>query len=350
MGNPFTSLPKEAFWQPSVAKIDPFDIDHVWAPKWPINTQTRIATFGSCFAQHFGAALRNRGFGWVNGEPAPQPLPLHLRQLYGYEVFSARTGNIYTSRQLRQWLMWSAGSIPVPDEVWFKDGRFYDPFRPSIEPDGFCSEEELTSLRQATINSMKGVIETAEVFIFTMGLTEAWVNKEFGYHYQSCPGTVAGEFDQNLHKFHNQTAVEIADDLQFCFNLMREINLDIKIILTVSPVPITATASGKHVMVANSFTKSTLRNVCGEMEMKFSFCDYFPSYDIVTSPPFRSMFYGKNLRNLSRFGVEFVIDHFSRALLHSKDYDPERPSTPDKNFVAEDPLCDDAILDKFSVR
>ena len=43
----------------------------------------------------------------------------------------------------------------------------------------------------------------ASVFVFTLGLTEAWVSRADGAVFPACPGTVAGSFDAGRHHFHN---------------------------------------------------------------------------------------------------------------------------------------------------
>jgi hypothetical protein len=44
--------------------------------------------------------------------------------------------------------------------VWEKDGRFYDPFRPNIEPDGFASAEEMENSRQACIRAFREGVDS----------------------------------------------------------------------------------------------------------------------------------------------------------------------------------------------
>ena len=53
-------------------------------------------------------------------------------------------------------------------------------------------------------------------------------------------------------------------------------------ILTVSPVPLVATAAGKHVLVATTYSKSVLRVACEEVCQKAADVMYFPSYEIIT--------------------------------------------------------------------
>lgn len=150
----------------------------------------------------------------------------------------------------------------------------------------------------------------ADIFVFTLGLTEAWVARADGAVYPTCPGTIAGTFDESAHAFHNFTVAEILSDFEQFIEELRRINPGIRLLLTVSPVPLTATASGKHVMVASSYSKSVLRAVAGQLADTHDFIDYFPSYELVAAHPMRAMFFEPNLRAVANEGVELVMKHF----------------------------------------
>ena len=154
--------------------------------------------------------------------------------------------------------------------------RFYDPFRPNIEPGGFTSEEELLATRAQTLRALRSMFETTRVFVFTLGLTEAWVNRDDGSIYPTCPGTLAGQFAPELHQFKNYTYPEIYSDLSDVVRTIKEVNPNIKIILTVSPVPLVATASSNHVLLATIYSKSTLRAIAGDAAVQMNGIEYFP--------------------------------------------------------------------------
>ena len=130
--NPYENLPDKAFWKLTVGTNNPLELGQFWDPKFPIEPSHRISTFGSCFAQYIGAALKDRNYNWHCAENAPPNLSESNKLKYNFELFSARTGNIYTTTLFKQWVDWALGFEEVPDEVWEKDGRFYDPFRPLL--------------------------------------------------------------------------------------------------------------------------------------------------------------------------------------------------------------------------
>jgi hypothetical protein len=221
---------------------------------------------------------------------------------------------MYTVSLLKQWLGWSEGKLPVPTEVWTREGRYYDPFRPNIEPDGFASESEVVRSREVAIEAFRESVLTANLFVFTMGLTESWFNTEQGYEYPMCPGTVAGEFDESCHGFVNQDHGFIVDSMADVLRELRRVNPKLRVLLTVSPVPLTATKSGKHVLVASMESKSILRAVAGRAANSRGFVDYFPSYEIINAAPYRGAFFEPNQRSVSKTGVQHVMSNFFHCL------------------------------------
>jgi hypothetical protein len=324
--HPYENLGKESFWATAVAKPNMFEIEHLWEPKFNIGERHKVVAFGSCFAQHFGRALKARGYEWLITEPAPFGLSEENAKRFNYGVFSARTGNIYTVSLLKQWVDWAAGGSSVPEETWSANGRFYDPFRPNIEPDGFESQTEMIASRELAIEAFGKAIKSANVFVFTLGLTESWHNREHDYEYPMCPGTVAGQYDPQNHQFINQTYPFIRKTLRIAIQRIRALNPEIKFLVTVSPVPLTATMSGNHVLVATMESKSILRAVAGNIAREIEYVDYFPSYEIINAPPFRGIFFESNLRSVSKTGVDHVMNTFFACL--NRKFRPDAATLP----------------------
>jgi len=360
--NPYTSQPARAFWSPAIAKRNFLDIEGLWTPKYAFPKNRKIATFGSCFAQHIGRAFDRRGYKWLRTETAPRMLSEENAKRFNYGVFTARTGNIYTSSLLAQWVGWALDDVAVPDEIWEKDGRFYDPFRPNVEPDGFASAQELIISRNETIRAFGEAVRTAGVFVFTLGLTESWWNRAGGYEYPMCPGTVAGTFDAAQHEFRNQRFGTIGKTLRESIRRMRQENPKLRFLLTVSPVPLTATATDNHVLVATMESKSILRAVAAETIEDRSFIDYFPSYEIINSPVYRGSFFEPNQRSVNHHGVDHVMNMFFSCLnakfpekgsiLATPKPTTERKSGPAQAdetgaLSADDLVCEEELLASF---
>lgn len=352
--NPYKQLDERYFWAPAVGRRSMFDIRELWDPKFRIAKHHRVVTFGSCFAQHIGKALKERGFNWHLVEKSPPEMSLENAKKYNYGIFSARTGNIYTASQLLQWLGWADGSQSVPDEVWKSGERYFDPFRPNIEPDGFSSEEEMAQSRLMAVEAFRQAVVSCSVFVFTLGLAESWRDREYGCEYPMCPGTVAGEFSKHRHVFENHDFPSIRRALTDAVRKIRSLNPSARVLLTVSPVPLTATMSGNHVLVATMESKSILRAVAGQLSRQFRFVDYFPSYEIINAPAFRGSFFEPNQRSVNPFGVAFVMNSFFDCMLEK--FPVEESSVASVNrarsadLATDDAICEEELLGAFSPR
>jgi hypothetical protein len=349
MSHPYQTLPESAFWKSAISGRSIFDIANIWTPRHAIRRSDRIATYGSCFAVHIGAALRAHGYNWHVSEPPPHGLSEESARELGYNLFSARTGNIYTASLLRQWAQWACGiSDPPEEEIVSANGRYYDPFRPRLEPDGFESPEELQSSRAQAVRSFRASIVESRHFIFTLGLTESWRNLKHGYEYPVCPGTACGTFDASVHGFKKMSFQEIYGDLQSAISIMRQANPSLEFIFTVSPVSLVATYSGNHVLPATVESKSVLRAVAAEL-MSLPCVDYFPSYELISSPVFRGVFFQGNQRSVHQAGVNFVMKHFFAAL-HPEAMAADAGGPPPLQTRAAEARCEEELLEAFGSR
>jgi hypothetical protein len=116
--------------------------------------------------------------------------------------------------------------------------------------------------------------------------------------------------------------------------LLKSLNPTARMLLTVSPVPLIATASSEHVLVATTYSKSVLRAVAGSLAGRLSDCHYFPSFELVSSHPSRGMFFDPDLRSVNARGVSFVMEHFFRAMGKSAG-----------ESVADDLVCDEEEIE-----
>ncbi|MBQ1090469.1 MULTISPECIES: GSCFA domain-containing protein [Streptomyces] len=352
MSHPYARLPARSFWRTAVAEPGPADITDLWTPKFAIGTNAPVVTAGSCFAAHIGRALLSEGMHWYDAELPPPGLTPAEQAARGYRRFSFRTGNIYTAAALRQWVGWALGEEKPPEEVWQDNGAFYDPYRPSVEPDGFASREDLLAAREVTLAAIRTALARANVLVFTLGLTEAWHDTATDTVLPTCPGTVRGTFDPSRHVLRQHTVARVVDDLTAVLALARGVNPRLRTVLTVSPVPLTATATGRHALVATTHSKSVLRAAAGQLADASHDVDYFPSYEIVAGFPYRAAFFAPNLRTVTPEGVAFVMRHFLGALRPGSDpvtrsqLPAPAPATPVTG--GEDHWCDDAVLDYYN--
>ena len=311
--SPYENLPSSAFWRPAVAEQSPWETG-IYRKRFEITRETKVATAGSCFAQHIATWMRRDGFNVLDVEPSPQFLRGKPLLSFGYGLYSARYGNIYTVRQLLQLAQESLGRFDPGDIVWAKGDQYIDALRPNVEPEGLPSPEIVRQHRADHLRQVALLLAKTDLFVFTFGLTEAWVHRELGTVYPTAPGTIAGTFSDDTFVFKNFTFSEIKADFVAFRELLKTLNANVKFLVTVSPVPLTATASGKHVLAATVYSKSVLRAVVGELYDEFDDVDYFPSYELIGTPFTRRSFYHDNLREVRKEGVETAMRNFWRSM------------------------------------
>ena len=140
----------------------------------------------------------------------------------------------------------------------------------------------------------------------------------------------------------NQAAAEFIDFL----DRLRSVNPKSKVIVSVSPVPMIATYENRHVLVSNSYTKSTLRCAADEVASSRPNISYFPSYEMVTGSANGAQYYTDDQRTITETGVRVVMklffDHYTegkatrRANVHALKIDVARESAEAAKVVCDE--------------
>lgn len=308
--HPYKSLPSYAFWRRSFEGVPAGEVDVVAKFPFTIGREDKIATAGSCFAQHIARRLSASGFNYYVGERAHPILGDEIAKQFNYGVFSCRYGNVYTSRQLLQLFKRAYGEFKPVDDAWEVDGRFIDPCRPAIQPDGFVTLDEMHADRERHLAAVRRMFEELDVFVFTMGLTEGFINRADGAAYPVCPGVSGGTFDDDKHAFHNESVAEVVANVSEFLARLRSVRPHSRVILTVSPVPLVATKEDRHVLQSTTYSKSVLRVAAQELVGRHADVAYFPSYEVITGNFNRGAYYQDDLREVREEGVEHVMRLF----------------------------------------
>ena len=349
--SPYRGLKKREIWRTAVEKRKAFSDTEMFQPRFPLTAETRVATAGSCFAQHVGKSLRSAGLKVLDVEPSPIGTDSTLAKDFGYQTYSARYGNIYTSAQLLQLLKEALGRFKPAEPVWALRDRYVDSQRPSVEPTGLDTPEQVILHRKKHLNCVLEMMKSCDVFIFTFGLTEAWLEKETNTVFPLAPGTLAGTFDPDKHVFKNFRVHEVVASFNEFIQLARSLNPNIKFLITVSPIPLAATASGEHIEVATSKSKAVLRAACDELASEHEYVDYFPSYEIITSQWAKGQFYQPNLRDVTPKGVSTVMNVLLRSYGLAQDQEEvlaPSQSAPAKEDYEDDVRCEEILLDSLA--
>jgi hypothetical protein len=136
--------------------------------------------------------------------------------------------------------------------------------------------------RRAEVDKVYTALLASEAVIITLDVVEAWYDKTADLYLNRIPPGAFLLADRKRFEMHILDVHETQHLLERMVNALTAIGVR-KILLTVSPVPLEATYSGKDCAVANMYSKSvlvvsanTLSRLCPEV-------DYFPGYEIVMS-------------------------------------------------------------------
>lgn len=233
-----------------------------------LNKKTPIASIGTCFAEEFAFHMQSIGYNYIKEEKDKF-------------AASANWGRVYTVPNLLQIVRYSTeDDFPVVVEE--SEKGWFDPLRETMGTPFFLNkkiaEEAIIKHRQASCRAFK----KCSILIITVGQNEAWCDSSTNMIWARNPPenileTRRGEFSVKEFNF-NENLME----LRKVVNILKDINSEIKIIFTVSPVASYATFSDKDVISNSLVNKCILRAVVNELiASELSNLFYFPSFEIV---------------------------------------------------------------------
>ncbi len=311
MTNPYFGLPDHCFWSRAMTLPAPGRIDPVVRAAAFIDPLHKVATMGSCFAQHLARHIQMQGLHYFVPEIPPEDMTKQEAVRLNYGVFSARYGNVYTVRQALQLFYRAFGIFQPQDDVWAKKQGFVDAFRPQINPVEEATVEAVRDARQSHLSHVRDVFVQSDWIVFTLGLTEAWQSRLDGAVYPVAPGVSGGTYDPQYYDFINFDCRQVVQDLTELIRRIGEVNPRCRILLTVSPVPLIATYEPRHVWVSTTYSKAVLRVAAEEATKAFPNVFYFPSYEVITSPAAGGKYYADDLRQVTDIGVKHVMRLFT---------------------------------------
>jgi hypothetical protein len=225
------------------------------------------------------------------------------------------------------------------------DGGYVDPFRPRIGGKPFGSLEVLRADRKRHLVAVRQMFEAADVFVFTLGLTECWMSRHDHAVVPLPPGALGAKVSADAYEPKNFTVAEVIADLQGLLNKLELTNPKLRIVLTVSPVPLMATFEDEHVLAATTYSKSVLRAAAGEIAQKNANVAYFPSYEIITGSFNRGRYFAEDLRQVTTSGVDHVmrsfLKHYAARLPQSLQPVSDREQFEAEATAAMEIVCDE---------
>lgn len=290
------------------------------APETVFDSGTRFYAIGSCFALEIQRFLDAQGFSVF---PKMLDLSLSEGQVVG-KLPEQSTLAYYTPMSiLQEFEMALDGRYYGPDDFLRiekprnafarrlgVDFVYQDPYR----RDTYSSSlEGITDLSHRISDTIRHGIESADVFIITLGLIEGWLNANNKLWVCKCPKRDDDPEWKDLvyHRITYSEAFNAVDRLveRLAARFPRK-----RVLLTVSPVPLGRTFSGQDIVIANMQSKSTLRTVAGDIcEKHPDYVVYWPSYEYAIT---RDVF-EEDGHHVQRGEIEYIVENFKRILSSS---------------------------------
>lgn len=243
------------------------------------NHGSKIISIGSCFSDHVGALLDEKGFR-IDVNPF---------------------GILFNPHSIAKNIMNALDGNTNGDSVVERDGKFfhYD-YHSEINASSKAGLLETVEQNQKRIAEE---ISQANRLVLTWGT--AWVYKllEQDTVVANCHKIPQNKFEKALLDLEVQV-----NTYQNLFNTLRQINPQLEILLTVSPV--------KHIkngLHENNLSKSVLLLLCEKLVKSFDFVHYFPAYEIVIDELRDYRFFNVDMIHPTEQTVEYVYNRFAET-------------------------------------
>lgn len=272
-------------------------------PKFQLSSDMAFYTIGSCFAREIEKALL-KGGKKVLSKIGKLPEAC-FEQLNG-DNSSIMTK--FTTHSMLVELEQCLNNLELPNKglIEVAPGEFFNPQLHRLRTLGY---DDAVAVSDIVRNNVKR-IQDADVVFITLGLTEVWWDDELDIPMNVAPIHWKFARKSDRFRFVSTQFQENLDAVHKMVNLIRDkSNKDVKIIMTVSPVPLNRTFTDQDIIVANSYSKATLRTVAQEIRAQYDFVDYFPSYEMVTNSPLEKA-WRHDIRHVQSPMVERIISTF----------------------------------------
>jgi Flp pilus assembly protein TadD len=268
-----------ARWPTIAAEFSGWVWPTITNPTFKLTASDTIFTIGSCFARNVEEHVARLGC-----RVPMLDLNLPPDEWRG----SANSAmNKFSPPSFSQVLEWAGRIYDRDKQVTWEDcapfalpagDRFFDMDMGGTPP---VTLERFVARRQHIFDIFSTVF-AADCLMMTPGLIEAWRDKETGLYAHEAPVNKAMLPHASRFEFEILSYEKCEAALLAAIDAVRCRNPAIKILVTTSPVPLSATFSGQDIRIANTYSKSVLRAACGAITHKRPVVDYFPSYESVT--------------------------------------------------------------------
>lgn len=275
-----------------MSQLDPRELgDFLQAPtialaRRPIvRPDSKIFTMGSCFAKELRKSLTIKGF-----KVFPDYLGIDLND--DTQHFDLRGGDMaphFDTFVMRQELEAAAGLWADRAEGFYAvrnnlvnklyqwDVAYQDPYR---ERTYASSMSDLIDMADKTTACIRQGLDTSDIVILTLGLTEVWRHTKTGKYFLRAAGTGWGGGLEHA-EFRRSTFLENYENLRAILEIIFARDPNKNVVISVSPVRLQRTFSNVDIGTANLESKSILRALAGQICREYGDrVTYFPSYEM----------------------------------------------------------------------
>ncbi|SDB49475.1 GSCFA family protein [Flavobacteriaceae bacterium MAR_2010_188] len=250
-----------------------------------IDYHSNLLGLGSCFVENIGAKLDYFKFPTLLNPIGILFNPVSIENL----IVRAISNKTYTT-----------------EEVFEQNEQFHC-FDAHSDLNSFSSEEMASNLNSALVETAK-TLKKASHLIITLGTAWVYFNIENQKVVANCHKVPQARFNKKLLSID-----EIVNSLKKIEKNIKEINPNITIIYTVSPV--------RHIkdgFLENSLSKAHLISAVHSVLKNNNQSHYFPAYEIMMDELRDYRFYGKDLVHPNDTAIEIIWDRFKESWI-SKD-------------------------------
>ena len=277
-------------------------------PEFKISRRDRLFAIGSCFARGIENALRGRGFKVVSAATDFDTFSISE----GKKVTALGFTNKYTTYSILNELTWALDPQAIFPENSLVDLDAERCIDPHINPTLTIVDRPGTLERRHIMTDVNARIRECRVVFITLGLVEVWYDKEADVHLNTTPSKEILQRHPLRYEFMVSNYMQNLDNMEQLHALLTKFgDPNIRIVVTTSPVPLQATFSGQDIVVANTYSKSTLRAVAQDFAAAHENVQYFPSYEMVMNSE-RAMAWEDDLRHVKGDMTQHVMDLFMR--------------------------------------
>jgi hypothetical protein len=285
---------------------------HTWFtpkvdPKFKLRRDDKFYAIGSCFARGIESSLTGHKIIVESAAPEFAELQPANKELSGLGFTNKY--NTYSILNELRWALDPDAVFPQESIVQVTKTTWYDPH---TNPSLALADLAETLERRAMMQAVTKRIKHCRAVIVTLGLAEVWRDVKADVFVNRTPIPSLFKTQPGRYEFHLTSFAENWANLEAIYALITQYgHSDVRIVVTVSPVPLMNTFSTMDIVVANTWAKSLLRAVAQEWATAHPNVDYFPSYEIVQSSD-RAAVWERDLRHVKGAGAHHITELFLR--------------------------------------